>query len=540
MQVQLPIEVLFILYTLETQGFEAYVVGGAVRDLLAEHKAAGKEVAITDFDFTTNATPEQILATFPESFYENQFGTVSITPKHLREMMGMSEEMVSDEQEKVTERAVIDVANASKIHASLRTNTLPESTNASNISEVKPFEITTFRCEGTYEDHRRPSSVSWGTTIEEDLSRRDFTINAMALKVERAFLSAFFAKEKNGKKGNSAEPIDLSPTEFSLLDPYQGQKDLASHRIHTVGDPAARFEEDALRMLRAIRFSVQLNMKMSDEIFAAISGLADHIQHISWERIRDEIMKMLASEYPAEAIELLDETGLLHFLLPEVLEGKGVEQAGHHTTDVWTHSIDALRECPSKDPVVRLATLLHDVAKPRTFRNDGGQITFYNHEVVGAREARAIAQRLRLSRHNTQRVFLLVRFHMFYYQPHNTDAAIRRFMRNVGLENVNDILDLREADRLGSGARKTSWRLEEMKARMTEQLHQPFAITDLKINGTDLMETFSLQPGRVIGEILQNLFEQVLENPDLNQKEKLLELAARELEKRNTSAQEPV
>ncbi len=485
-------EALFILDTLKKAGFDAYIVGGAVRDLV-------RGLSTADYDFTTNATPEQLLALFPESFYENTFGTVSIAPKHLREMMGLPP--LEEKSPSETPPKTIDLSSASKVHESLQLPTFstPEMYNDSN------FEITTYRSEGKYEDHRRPTEITWGKSIEEDLSRRDFTMNAMALTLD-----------------DQDNP--------HILDPYHGQKDLEHHFIRTVGDPAERFAEDALRMLRAVRFSVQLNMQMTDEIFAAISELAADITHVSWERIRDEFFKMLKSEYPAEAIELLEETGLLHYILPELREGQGVDQAGHHTTDVWTHSLDALRNCPSPDPIVRFATLLHDIAKPRTFRiDDAGKITFYNHEIIGARIAKQIAQRFRLSKRDVDRIFALVRYHMFYYQPHNTDAAIRRFMRKVGLENVNDILDLREGDRLGSGARKTSWRLEEMKQRMIEQLHQPFAVTDLAIDGNDLMETYGLKPGPQIGQILQTLFEKVLDQPELNERETLLDEAKKVL-----------
>ena len=184
-----------------------------------------------------------------------------------------------------------------------------------------------------------------------------------------------------------------------------------------------------------------------------------------------------------------------------------------------------MRYCPSTDPVVRLATLLHDIAKPQTQAITPETITFYNHEVVGARTARSIAQRLRLSKKDVDRIFTLVRFHMFYYQPHNTDASIRRFMRKVGLANIDDILDLREGDRLGSGARKTSWRLEEMKQRMMEQLHQPLDVTDLALNGHDLMTELELKPGPEIGRILNSLFELVLDQPELNQRQSLLQEA---------------
>jgi len=523
MELTLPVEPLSILHTLQSHGYEGYIVGGAVRDLL---RAQITHEQVTDFDFTTNATPEQILSIFPNSFYENQFGTVSITPQHLWEMMGLDEqqrEHLLQKRLSAKKRSVstINLNSVTKIHESLAHQLNHPDSPESLTPTLNNLEMTTYRSEGVYEDHRRPSKVEWGKTIEEDLSRRDFTVNAMALRINAEKLTKIF-----GKKTPTEFEFRFSPNDYIVLDPYDGQKDLATHHLRTVGVPSERFQEDALRMLRAIRFSVQLNLKMSDEVFAAIALLAEDILHVSWERIRDEFLKMLKSPYPAEAIELLDETGLLHFLLPELREGKGVEQGGHHITDVWTHSIDALRNCPSPDPVVRFATLLHDIAKPRTFRiTDDGNITFYNHEIIGARVAKKIAQRFRLSNHDCDRVFALVRYHMFYYQPHNTDSAIRRFMRNVGLENINDILDLREGDRLGSGARKTSWRLEEMKDRMVAQLHQPFAITDLAINGDDLIKELGLKPGPVIGKILHTLFEKVLDNPELNEREKLLEEA---------------
>lgn len=519
MSLTLPIQPLFILYTLQQAGFEAYLVGGAVRDCLRQTATQA-----TDFDFTTNATPEQILNVFPESFYENDFGTVAMPAVHLAEMMGLATpeaELIRPNEQLAAKNQVIDLTSATKVHISLADQAENDSVAGQENSQVdKNFEITTYRSEGLYSDHRRPDQVTWGKTIEEDLQRRDFTMNALALKVNSALLTKLFAPPLVASE--LPTEVELEQTEYEVVDLYHGLADLAAHLIRPVGDAATRFEEDALRMLRAIRFSVQLNMQLTDETFTAIAALADTIQQVSWERIRDEVMKMLASDYPAEAIELLDDTGLLQFILPELLEGKGVEQGGHHTTDVWTHSLDALRYCPSPDPLVRLATLLHDIAKPRTYQPGERKPTFYNHEIVGSRIAKKIAERLRLSKAECDRVFTLVRYHMFYYQPDNTDASIRRFMRKVGLQNVNDILDLREADRLGSGARMTSWRLEEMKQRMVEQLHQPFAVTDLAINGHDLMNDLNLKPGRMIGEILNSLFEMVLDHPEKNTKEVLL------------------
>jgi tRNA nucleotidyltransferase (CCA-adding enzyme) len=538
MEIQLPIEVIYILHVLQKNNFEAYLVGGAVRDIFLQeiHKENPHSLSLSalDYDFTTNATPEQIQQLFSESYYENNFGTVGIATKHLHEQMGIAEILEESTAEQTeTRNRVIDIAQASKIHVSLQTNSIPEIKSTPPITS-RDYEITTYRSDGVYSDHRRPETVTWGTSIHEDLSRRDFTINALAVSVSAVF-TADTIQNWNTENKKPHILISVSPQEYTLVDEFHGLNDLKNNLIRPVGEPHLRFQEDALRMLRAIRFSVQLNMQMTDETFAAIAALAENIQHISWERIGDEMMKMLRSPYPAEAIELLEETGLLHFILPELREGKGVEQGGHHNTDVWTHAIDALRTCPSQDPVVRLATLLHDIAKPRTYHQEGSsKPTFYNHEVIGARMAKAIAQRLRLSKHDCDRVFILVRHHMFYYQPTHTDAAIRRFMRKVGLEYIDDILDLREGDRLGSGARKTSWRLEEMKQRMIEQLHQPFSITDLAIDGNDLIQKLGLQPGPIIGKVLKELFEKVLDEPELNDQAKLLTEAKQILAQENS------
>jgi len=237
------------------------------------------------------------------------------------------------------------------------------------------------------------------------------------------------------------------------------------------------------------------------------------------------MIKILASAHPAEGIKLLDETGLLDYIIPELKLGKNMDQPGHHTTDVWVHSLDALEACPSLDPIVRLATLLHDVGKPETYVAQEQEITFYNHEVLGSRIASKIAKRLRLSKKDVQRIFILVRYHMFYYQPEHSDASVRRFIKKVGLENIDDILDLREGDRLGSGAKKTSWRLEEFKKRIIEQLNQPMDLSDLAINGRDLITKLKLKPSQIVGQILNDLLEKVLQNPKLNTKDTLIKEA---------------
>lgn len=521
MQIELPIEPLYILYMLQKQGFEAYIAGGAVRDvvIMSLKKSVTKQKLLTardlDFDFTTDAKPEEIQAVFPDSFYMNTFGTVSITHEHLCDQLKLPCEIETVSSEKKA-TVKIDISNATKLHESL----VPAKEYLDKDICFSNYEITTFRSDEEYDDFRRPTKLNWGTSLEEDLQRRDFTINAMALSCPLSFLERLF--ENNTPLPTS---VVLESSQFTLIDLHNGMQDLANQIITTVGNPHTRFQEDALRMLRAIRLSVQLGMQISETTFEAIITHADLTQHVSRERISQEFLKMLASPYPREAIIALDQSQLLKFVLPELQEAKGVEQGGHHNTDVWTHSLDSLHECPSSDPIVRLATLLHDIGKPPTYALKNGAPTFYNHEIVGARMAKKIANRLRLSRQDIERIYILVRFHMFHYQPKNNDASIRRFMRKVGLHNLNDILDLREADRLGSGARRTSWRLEEMKQRMEEQLHQPFSIRDLDINGHDLMEEFDLKPGKHLGEILNHLFEKVMEEPELNEKDVLLELS---------------
>ncbi len=440
---------------LEKHGFEAWIVGGAVRDLILG-------LPTLDWDFATNATPEEILPLFVESFYDNNFGTVMVAVKHLQRQFKLDDNSLDGE--------VV-------------------------------FDITTYRSEQGYSDRRRPDKVIWGRSIEEDLNRRDFTMNAIAAKV-------------------------ISPSEWELLDPYHGQADIQAKLIRAVGDPRRRFEEDALRMLRAVRFAAQLGFQIEPQTFQAIQALASNLKFISWERIGDEFMKLLQTDHPADGVLLLVNSGLAAIILPELVQAKGIPQAGHHIYDVFTHMIESLRACPSKDPVVRLATLLHDIGKPITFKSKNGKITFYNHEVIGARVAKKIAGRLRLSKKDQDLIFTLVRWHMFAYDRQMTDAAIRRFIRRVGKENIHKMMMLRIGDRVGGGSKATSWRLNEFQKRIGEQLYEPLSLKDLKINGHDIMDHFQLKPGPVIGKILNQLFEEVLDNPDLNAKDRLLARAA--------------
>ena len=536
MTLNLPFESLYLLYRLQETGFSAYLVGGAVRDILINSLKSqlklDSDIFTKDFDFTTNAKPEEIQDIFKESFYENQFGTVSITHENLLEELKnlgfiLPEKDLSNSAPKSETRPkLIDLKKAKKIHTSLQNKANEANNKMSDQGKEKPlfppFEMTTFRSDGSYIDHRRPNEVEWGQNIEDDLERRDFTINALAIKVEPKFLKEIFSQKKE-----LTSTYLLKKDDWQLIDQHQGYQDLLEGKIRTVGDAKKRFSEDALRMLRAIRFSVQLGMEIEEGTLKAIKNLAQSIRFVSFERIGAEILKILSSNDPARGIELLDETKLIEEIIPELKLGKNMQQRGHHTTDVWVHSLDCLRHCPSPDPIVRLSALLHDVGKPNSYHEDNQKITFYSHDIIGSRIASKIAKRLRLSNKDVQRVFTLVRYHMFYYQPEHTDASIRRFIKRVGLENIDDILDLREGDRLGSGARKTSWRLEEMKERVIEQLNQPMDLTDLAIDGHDLMTEFNLKPGPILGEVLNSLLELVLNKPELNERESLLKEAAK-------------
>lgn len=443
MAIQLPDKVYKIIETFHKAGFQAYAVGGSVRDVLL-----GKETKL--WDLTTNATPEQIQELFPQSFYDNDFGTVGV------KIYGQNEELE-------------DI-----------------------------FEITPFRTEGSYSDSRHPDSVTWGKTIEEDLARRDFTINAIALT------------------------INFETKETVLIDPFNGQQDLKNGIITAVGDPNIRFNEDALRLMRGIRIGTQLGFQIEQKTWSAIKSNSHLITKVSSERIRDELVKILSSQYPADGIKLLQNSLILEKIIPELVKGVGVHQNGtHHVDDVFNHSLNALKFCKSKNWVVRFATLLHDIGKPVTFREVNGKATFYNHETVGAHIAKEIANRLHFKKEDRDKIYMLVRWHMFSVSEFLTDAAIRRFIRRVGPENTSDMLDLRIADRLGSGSTETSWRLEEFKERIIEvQKHIP-SVNDLKVNGFDVMKILNITPGPKIGEILNLLFEEIMEDPSKNEVEYL-------------------
>ncbi len=435
----LPKSVQNISEIFSKEGFEIYIVGGAVRDLLMGRAA-------NDWDFTTNATPEKILKIIPGGLYNNQFGTV-----------------FTDNPDDPT----------------------------------RPHEITTFRTEGGYEDYRHPTKIAWGKTLKEDLSRRDFTINALAMDGD-----------------------------LNVIDPYDGQVDIKEKLIRAVGDPNERFSEDALRMMRAVRIASELGFTIEEKTFDAIKKNASLISKIAKERIKEELFKLLASHNPYDGVVLLRNSGLVQEILPEFEKCFGVEQKSpgrHHIYDVGNHLLMSLKNCKSSDPVTRFATLIHDIGKPQTYKKlDSGTITFYNHEMVSTKIAENIADRLRFSKKEKDKFLILVRWHQFTVDENQTDSAIRRILRNVGLENMEDMIALRVADRLGGGARETSWRLEEFKKRLIEVQKEPFSIKDLKIDGKDVMKELNLKPGPEVGKILQKLFDMVIEKKIDNERSGLL------------------
>jgi tRNA nucleotidyltransferase (CCA-adding enzyme) len=369
------------------------------------------------------------------------------------------------------------------------------------------YEITTYRTERGYSDKRRPDEVRWGQNLEEDLKRRDFTWNAIVI-------GPILKKDQWNQKS------------LILIDLFQGEKDFKKKLVRAVGKPEERFTEDALRMMRAVRFAAQMGFTIEKKTFQAIKRNAPLIKKISQERIRDELFKIMVSDHPTDGYLIFRNTGLAELILPEVEKMFGVEQKSpgrHHLDDVGTHAMKSLKASQTDDPIVKLAILLHDVGKPVVVsKNEKGTITFYNHELVGAHLARNIARRLKFSKKEETKLVTLVRWHQFSVDERQTDSAIRRIIRNVGKENLADMLELRRADRIGGGARETSWRLERFKKKLVEVQKQPFSVTDLKVDGHDVMKILGIRPGPKVGQVLNQLFESVVDEKIPNQRKSLL------------------
>lgn len=457
MQNKIPFEVLNCIKTLQNNGFEAYIVGGSVRDLLM-----GKDPK--DWDLTTSANPEQIQVLFERTVYENTFGTVGV----------------------VTE--INDDILSSK----------PDS--------LKIIEITPYRTEGEYIDGRHPKSVSFVQSLEEDLSRRDFTINAIA----------------------------YDPVSDSIKDPFFGQKDIKDKVIRTVGDAQTRFKEDALRLMRAVRFSAQLDFSIEMETQLAIKVLHMKLSVIAVERIRDEFVKILLSKSPMYGLFICNALGLLQHFLPELEMGVHVKQNQAHSFDVWGHNLRTCQHAADKNWSLdlRLAALFHDIAKPHTRRwsKEKNDYTFHGHEVVGGKVTREIMSRMKFSREMIDKVSTLVRWHMFFSDTEQiTLSAVRRMVSNVGEENIWDLMNLRVCDRIGTGRPKENpYRFRKYKVMVEQALRDPISVKMLKIDGKRIMEVTHETPGPKIGFVLNALLEEVLEDPKKNTSE-YLSLKAKEL-----------
>ena len=452
----IPKPIIKISEILSQAGFKSYLVGGSVRDSIM-----GKEPK--EYDITTDATPEDVQKIFKH--------TVPTGIKHGTILV---------------------------------------------ILDNMQVEITTFRNDGKYTDGRHPDYIKYAKTIEEDLPRRDLTINAIAYEV-------------------------LTGT---LIDMFNGVEDIKNKTIRAVGNAYERFTEDGLRIMRAIRFATRFGFEIEEETFKAVCSSTNMLYSISSERIRDEFNGILISDDPFRGLELLRESGILDFILPELMKGYGVMQNKYHKYDVYyhiLHTVQAVERVDSEELtlLIRLAALFHDIAKPIVQKKIAKQEdpVYYNHEVVGANVCRRVMKRFKYSNNEINFVSLLVRQHMFYYQDEWTDGAVRRFMNSVGIENIRPLLKLREADRIASGNRKDreSKAIPKLLARIEKIIEEQNAITvkDLKINGTDLIETFHFRQGPIIGKILNYLLDLILDDPDLNEKDLLLERAKIFIESNN-------
>lgn len=442
---RIPDDVRAIARRLGERGFEAHLVGGGVRDMLLGRPPS-------DFDLATSARPEQVLEIFGRSFAIPtglQHGTVTVL-------------------------------------------------SGPDPATRKPVEVTTFRGEGAYIDGRRPSSVTYVSSLAEDLSRRDFTMNAVA----------------------------LDPVTGAITDPFDGRGDMARKLIRAVGEAFARFSEDGLRPMRAVRQAAQLGFEVEASTLAAIEPTLDVFRKVSAERVRDELFKMLGSPKPSLGLELMRQTGLMGEVLPELLEGVGCTQNRFHKHDVYGHTLSVVDNTRG-DAVVRLGALLHDVGKPRARQpREGapGEYSFFKHEYVGRDMADAICRRLKMSTADRERVVSMVEHHMFFYMADWTDGTVRRFVRRVGEGTLDALFALREGDVLGRGfGEDPETELGELRKRISTVAAEDAAlrVTDLKVDGQDVMRVLGIPPSREIRLVLERLLERVLDDPSLNTKEQL-------------------
>ena len=445
MSIIIPEEIQAVGAALAEAGFTAHLVGGCVRDF-------SRGAAPKDWDIATSALPEEIQKLFPDSVYENTFGTVGVK-------------------------------------------------TSSENPAYAVVEVTTYRTEGAYRDMRHPDDVSFVRTVEEDLARRDFTVNAMAM------------------------PLVDTIAANTIIDPFGGLTDLKNKVIRAVGDPDARFTEDALRLMRAVRFAAQLGFTIEEKTAAAIGRHADLLEAVAKERVRDELIKIIESSGAGLGIRMLTDMGLMRHILPELLDGVDCGQNKHHIYTVYEHNVRALEYTAGQGYSfeVRLGSLLHDVGKPATKRGDGHDSTFYNHEVVGAKMACVMLDRLHFPKKTVEKIAHLVRWHLFYYNVGEvTEAGVRRFVRKVGPEHIDDLLKVREADRIGSGVPKAvPYKLRHLMFMIEKVKADAIDTRMLALDGTDVMRLGGLTPSPKVGWILAIVLEEVLDDPAKNTEEML-------------------
>ncbi len=439
MTFDIPDYVEVIIDRLEKEGYEAYIVGGSVRDMLLNKVP-------TDYDIATNATPdiiESIFSDFKTVGIGKRFGTILISQKE------------------------------------------------------GDIEVTTFRKEGKYLDGRRPEWVSFSSDLEDDLSRRDFTINAMAY---------------NKFKG--------------VLDPFDGKGDLKRKIIRTVGKPEDRFNEDYLRILRAVRFASQLGFTIEESTFRAGEQCSSNIQKVSMERICNEFFKILLSKTPSYGIKLLKSIGVLKIILPEIIPAIGFKQNNpHHEMDVYNHILCVLDNTPPTIQI-RLAALFHDIGKPHTLTIDEDGIGhFYGHDKMGADISTAVLERFKVSNDLIEKVHKLVKEHMNHHS-HFKEKGLKRLIRRLGEKEVFNLIELQKADIICSNKEASIDHIIERRKKIEEILEkdEAYEINMININGKDLMD-LGYDQGPIIGEILEYLLEKVMENPELNNKEILKRIA---------------
>ena len=439
-ELSVPEEVGTLCKTLRDAGFEAYLVGGCVRDMLLEREPK-------DWDITTNATPEKIQSLFEDTFYENAYGTVGVV-------------------------------------------------TTSENPRLKVIEITPYRIEGKYSNARHPDEVKFGDNLSDDLKRRDFTINALAYE----------------------------PSTNIFVDEHGGKDDIATRRIQTVGNPHERFEEDALRMLRAVRLAAELDFTIESKTAEGVAAQAAQLEKISRERVRDELVRILQSDRPMQALYVAQKLGILKYIIPELEEGIGCAQNQAHSYDVFEHLMRALQHAADKgwDLDVRLAALLHDIGKPRTrlWSDEKNDWTFHGHDVVSAKMTKKILTDLKFPKETIEKVSTLVRTHMFFSDPEVvTLSAVRRVIARVGKENINDLVNLRVCDRIGTGRPKEHpFRLRKYMSMIDEAMRDPISVSMLKIDGSKIME-LGEKEGPRIGWVLHALLEEVLDDPGKNTEE---------------------